>query len=153
MIRLYASPVCRSDGELLVTLISKHLVRLLKTAPSLQVLDAATLAIQELLRHYSQAEGLPPPQEAAGQGLGAGAGEAPKGWPAGVPGQRFRETTPAVVESNSLFSALAAEVQVRFAVPVSSFGLVLDRPALPAAGSRSSATHSTGKLPPFAGLC
>jgi hypothetical protein len=97
---------------------------LLKTAPSLQVLDAATLAIQELLRHYSQAEGLPPPQQAAGQGTVAVAGEAQKGWPAGVPGQRSRETTPAVVESNSLFSALAAEVQVRFIGLVSSLVLI-----------------------------
>lgn len=33
-------PCHRSDGELLVTLISRHLVRLLKTAPSLQVRPA-----------------------------------------------------------------------------------------------------------------
>lgn len=97
---------------LLVTLISRHLVRLLKTAPSLQVLDGTTLAIQELLKHYSQAEGL---EEAV-----PGAADAQqqqqqqqKGWP-GVPvAQRSREATPAGAEGNLLFAALAPEVQVR----------------------------------------
>ncbi|KAI3426356.1 hypothetical protein D9Q98_008728 [Chlorella vulgaris] len=101
---------CTSDGVLLVTLISRHLVRLLKTAPSLQVLDGTTLAIQELLKHYSQAEGL---EEAV-----PGAADAQqqqqqqqKGWP-GVPvAQRSREATPAGAEGNLLFAALAPEVQ------------------------------------------
>lgn len=39
-------PHFRNDGELVMTLVTTHLVRLLKTAPSLQVLDAATFAIQ-----------------------------------------------------------------------------------------------------------
>lgn len=43
------APARRSDGELVVTLVTKHLVRMLKTASSLQVLDAATFAIQ--VRH------------------------------------------------------------------------------------------------------
>ena len=38
---LYTEP-----DELLIALISKHLVRLLRVAPSLQVLDSATFAIQ-----------------------------------------------------------------------------------------------------------
>lgn len=78
------------------------------------MLDAATLAIQELLKHYSTAEGLEllQPQD-GGSGGSPAAGQ--KGWPSGGAGggrQRSRETTPAVVESNLLFSALADEVQV-----------------------------------------
>lgn len=114
---LYPTPThhpCRSDGELLVTLISRHLVRILKTAPSLQVLDGATLAIQELLRHYSQAEGL---QELAAQAQAQGGGSEGRGQQR----QRgSREVSPAAtagpsgagaVEGNLLFAALAGEVQ------------------------------------------
>jgi serine/threonine-protein kinase ATR len=100
---------CTSDVELLVTLISRHLVRLLKTAPSLQVLDAATLAIQELLKHYSRAEGLEALQQQATGAPGGPSGEA-KGW--GAASGQQREPTPAAVEGNLLFGALPAEVQV-----------------------------------------
>lgn len=96
---------CRSDGELLVTLITRHLVRLLKTAPNLQVLDGATLAIQELLRSYSRADGL---RELAAQQAAQGGGRQAQG-------QASRETSPAdsgVAEGNLLFAALAPEVQV-----------------------------------------
>lgn len=41
--------LCSSTAELLVELVSKHLVRLLRVAPSLFVLDAATFAIQVIL--------------------------------------------------------------------------------------------------------
>ncbi len=47
-----------------MTLVTRHLVPLLKTAGSLQALDAATFAIQELLRHYRSHEGL---RKVAGQ--------------------------------------------------------------------------------------
>jgi serine/threonine-protein kinase ATR len=43
-----------SDGELLLLLMNQYLVRLLKSADSLQSLDATTYSIQELLRSYGQ---------------------------------------------------------------------------------------------------
>jgi len=43
-----------SDGELLLRLMTQHLARLLKSADSLQSLDATTYSIQELLRSYGQ---------------------------------------------------------------------------------------------------
>lgn len=100
---------CRSDGELLVTLITRHLVRLLKTAPNLQVLDGATLAIQELLRNYSRADGL---EELAAQ---QAAQQAALGGSRQGQGQSSREVSPAsdgAAEGNLLFAALAPEVQV-----------------------------------------
>ncbi|KAL4421833.1 hypothetical protein ABPG77_001622 [Micractinium sp. CCAP 211/92] len=99
---------CTSDGELLVTLIARHLVRLLKTAPNLQVLDGATLAIQELLRNYSRADGL---DELAAQ---QAAQQAAQGGSRQGQGQSSREVSPAndgVAEGNLLFAALAPEVQ------------------------------------------
>ncbi len=104
---------CRSDGELLVTLITRHLVRLLKTAPNLQVLDGATLAIQELLRNYSRADGL---DELAAQ---QAAQQAAQGGSRQGQGQSSREVSPAndgVAEGNLLFAALAPEVQVGAAI-------------------------------------
>ncbi len=78
------------------------------------MLDAATLAIQELLKHYSRAEGLEALQQQQGASGGApsGASGEAKGWGA-ASGQR--ETTPAAVEGNLLFGALPGEVQVRWA--------------------------------------
>jgi hypothetical protein len=96
---------CSTDGELVVALISRHLVRLLKTAPTLQVLDAATVAIQELLRKYHNAKGLPPLSAEQQQQLLQAAGQAQGG-------RGSRETTPAGGEPNHLFLALAPEVQV-----------------------------------------
>lgn len=49
---LYTEP-----DELLIALISKHLVRLLRVAPSLQVLDSATFAIQ-VREHRARPESL-----------------------------------------------------------------------------------------------
>ncbi|KAL3137629.1 hypothetical protein ABBQ38_004906 [Trebouxia sp. C0009 RCD-2024] len=48
--------LCRCTQELLTTLIVKHLVRLLRVASHIFVLDAASFAIQELLRHYGVSE-------------------------------------------------------------------------------------------------
>jgi len=76
------------------------------------VLDAATLAIQELLKHYSRAEGLEALQQQGASGAPSGASGEAKGWGA-ASGQR--ERTPAAVEGNLLFGALPGEVQVRWA--------------------------------------
>ncbi|GAB4817356.1 hypothetical protein N2152v2_004402 [Parachlorella kessleri] len=83
--------MCRSEGDLVITLVTRHLLRLLKTASSLQVLDAATFAIQELLKHYARHD------ELARHSLVA------------TEGQRSREGTP--VDGNALFNALPQEVQ------------------------------------------
>lgn len=69
------------------------------------MLDAATLAIQELLKSYAHLESLqalqpPPSEDTPASGAGGASG-------------RAREPTPAAAEGNLLFSALAAEVQVR----------------------------------------
>lgn len=75
------------------------------------MLDAATLAIQELLKHYSRAEGLDALQQQASGAQGGASGEA-KGW--GAASGQQREPTPAAAEGNLLFGALPAEVQVRW---------------------------------------
>ncbi|PSC70468.1 serine threonine-kinase ATR isoform X1 [Micractinium conductrix] len=98
------APRCGSDGELVVALISRHLVRLLKTAPSLQVLDVTVLAIQELLRHCRAAQGVVELAAAAAERAGSGASAGQQ--------RRSREATPAdSADDNLLFSALEAEVQ------------------------------------------
>ncbi|KAL0029509.1 hypothetical protein WJX79_000191 [Trebouxia sp. C0005] len=48
--------LCRSTRDLLIILIMRHLVRLLRVASHIFVLDAAALAIQEVLKHYGTAE-------------------------------------------------------------------------------------------------
>ncbi|BDA43155.1 Serine/threonine-protein kinase ATR at C-terminar half [Coccomyxa sp. Obi] len=48
-----------SQHDLLVTLLTQHLVRVLRVASSLQVLDAASVAIQELFSHYGNEDGGP----------------------------------------------------------------------------------------------
>ncbi|KAK9914842.1 hypothetical protein WJX75_001188 [Coccomyxa subellipsoidea] len=48
-----------SQHDLLVTLLTQHLVRVLRVASSLQVLDAASVAIQEIFNHYGNEEGGP----------------------------------------------------------------------------------------------
>lgn len=113
----------RSDGELLVALITRHLVRLLKTAPNLQVLDGATLAIQELLRSYSQADGLEELAAQQAQQAGQGGGKQAQG-------RASREPSPAdsgAAKGNLLFAALAVEVQVG-AWPAASHACVPCRP-------------------------
>ena len=83
-----------------MTLITRHLVRVLKTAPSVQALDATTFGIQELLRHYSP--GGATGQQTAGLGGSVGGGDSGK---AG----RSREATPA--GHNELFAQLPEEVR------------------------------------------
>lgn len=47
--------MCTTPLELAVAVVTKHLVRLLKTAPSMQYLDLTTLSTQDVLRCYSAA--------------------------------------------------------------------------------------------------
>ncbi|KAK9807336.1 hypothetical protein WJX73_002849 [Symbiochloris irregularis] len=53
-----APPLRNSDTAILLALINDHLVRLLRVASSMHHLDSAALAIQELLKHYANPEGL-----------------------------------------------------------------------------------------------
>lgn len=88
-------------------------MRLLKTAPSLQVLDAATLAIQELLKHYSKLAGLEALQQQQKTAATTGGGSA----------VASREASAPAGEGNLLFNALAEEVQVRGSVACGLFCL------------------------------
>ncbi|KAL0053239.1 hypothetical protein WJX82_003001 [Trebouxia sp. C0006] len=78
--------LCRSTKDLLIILIMRHLVRLLRVASHIFVLDAAALAIQEVLKHYGTAEE-----------------------PTSHRSRGSRESTP--TETNTLFIELPEEVQ------------------------------------------
>jgi serine/threonine-protein kinase ATR len=67
-------PAMLPAAELVTSLLARHLVRLLKTAPNLQTLDATTFAIQELLKAY--AGGLPAPPGAAAVAAAGGSAAA-----------------------------------------------------------------------------
>jgi hypothetical protein len=121
-----------------VRLISRHLVRLLKAAPSLQVLDAATISIQELLKHHSRAEGL--------EALAAAASGQPGGGSEEGQARGSREGTPAAAEGNLLFAALAPEVQVGNGAAVAARPATLPCRAVGAAAMQPQ-LHFSGTLP------
>lgn len=102
---------CATDAQLAVELLTKHLVRLLKTAPNLQCLDATTLAIQKVLRAHAATPEL---REKYREAQGAAAEKAQVAQTARrTPGgtkQRQRSATPQA-EANALFCVLPAEVQ------------------------------------------
>lgn len=116
---------CSTEAQLAIDLVTKHLVRLLKTAPNLQTLDSTTLAIQEVLRSHASTEELRilnnhrlenAEAENVARKKGQGSGRKTPGKTAAAaqqPPHRHRSTTPQLgaLESNLLFTLLPVEVQ------------------------------------------
>jgi hypothetical protein len=114
---------CATEAQLSIDLVTKHLVRLLKTAPNLQTLDSTTLAIQQVLRSHASTEELrilnarrlevaaanaaAEQQVATRKGQGSG-----KKTPAKNAQRRATPPPqPGAPDSNLLFTILPAEVQ------------------------------------------
>lgn len=116
---------CSTEAQLAIDLVTKHLVRLLKTAPNLQTLDSTTLAIQEVLRSHARSEELRilnhrrleiAEAENIARKKGQGSGRKTPGKTAQQHQQqqhRHRSTTPQLgaPDSNLLFTLLPVEVQ------------------------------------------
>lgn len=113
---------CSTEAQLAIDLVTKHLVRLLKTAPNLQTLDSTTLAIQEVLRSHTSTEELRilnhrrleiSEAENTARKKGQGSGRKTPGKTAAAQQHRHRSTTPQLgaPDSNLLFTLLPVEVQ------------------------------------------
>jgi serine/threonine-protein kinase ATR len=112
---------CATEAQLAIEVVTKHLVRLLKTAPNLQTLDSTTLAIQEVLRSHASTEELrilnarkrelAATKEAQQATTKKGQGSARK-TPTGKTTNAATTPQPgAAADSNLLFTVLPAEVQ------------------------------------------
>jgi hypothetical protein len=88
-------PPARTTGALATALVARHLVRVLKTADSLQTLDAAGVAIQELLKCCAA---LPELLHCSGSAGGGG------------PSSAERRSAR---QGNALFGSLSEDVQAR----------------------------------------
>ena len=108
---------CATDAQLAVELLIKHLVRLLKTAPNLQCLDATTLAIQNVLKAHAatpelkdKAKEMQTSAEESGGSKAQAAQSSRRTPPSGRKETRKRSATPQP-ESNALYGVLPAEIQ------------------------------------------